>query len=137
YKVYPRLRDRATYLALVDRATEGAGGGQIEAAHRYFVKRMDQRATDEAGLRRFFTTIVTRVDLVAITLTGETPYKIFRSLNSTGVDLAEADLIRNHVFMSLPIDEQDAFDDSTWKDLESRFAVDGKVSSQDFEAFLR
>jgi uncharacterized protein with ParB-like and HNH nuclease domain len=38
------------------------------------------------------------VEFVHINLDGENPYKIFRSLNSTGVDLSSADLIRNFVF---------------------------------------
>lgn len=136
YKVFPRLRDRGSFLALVD----GSGAsptGQIEAAHRYFVRRVSQLAPGEAALRTFFTALVTRLDFVAITLGAENPYKIFRSLNSTGVDLTEADLIRNHVFMSLSIDEQDEFDDTLWRQLESGFMVDGKLSGRDFEAFLR
>jgi Protein of unknown function DUF262 len=136
FKVFPRMRDRSGYLALVDR-TESTAGGQIEAAHRLFTKRVEQLATSEPELRRFFTALVTRLDFVAITLGAENPYKIFRSLNSTGVDLTEADLIRNHVFMSMPIDDQDAFDDTLWRDLESRFVRDGKLSGRDIEAFLR
>lgn len=137
YKVYPRMRDRAVYLALVDRADSSPVGGQIEAAYRYFQKRIEQWASGEKDLRQFFTALVARLDFVAITLGAENPYKIFRSLNSTGVDLTEADLIRNHVFMSLPLDEQDAFDDTQWKELESRFVREGRVSGRDFEAFLR
>ncbi len=136
FKVFPRMRDRGAYLALVDR-TESAAGGQIEAAHRYFSKRVEQLTTSEPELRRFFVALVTRLDFVAITLGAENPYKIFRSLNSTGVDLTEADLIRNHVFMSMPIDDQDAFDDTIWRELESHFVQDGKLSGHDFEAFLR
>lgn len=136
FKVFPRMRDRGGYLALVDR-TESTAGGQIEAAHRLFTRRIEQLATSEPELRRFFTALVTRLDFVAITLGAENPYKIFRSLNSTGVDLTEADLIRNHVFMSMPIDDQDAFDDTLWRDLESRFVRDGKLSGRDIEAFLR
>jgi hypothetical protein len=136
FKVFPRLRDRGGYLALVDRS-ESSAGGQIEAAHRHFAKRVEQQASSEPELRRFFTALVTRLDFVAITLEAENPYKIFRSLNSTGVDLTEADLIRNHVFMSLPLDDQDAFDDTLWRDLESRFMRDGKLSGRDIEAFLR
>lgn len=136
YKVFPRLRDRGGYLSLVDRA-DAPAGGQIEAAHRHFAKRVELLASSEPDLRRFFTALITRLDFVAITLGAENPYKIFRSLNSTGVDLTEADLIRNHVFMSLPIDDQDGFDDTLWRDLESRFMREGKLSGRDFEAFLR
>jgi len=136
FKVFPRLRDRGSYLTLVDQ-TEGGAGGQIEAAYRLFAKRLEQFATSESQLRLFFTTLVTRTDFVAITLGAENPYKIFRSLNSTGVDLTEADLIRNHVFMSIPVDDQDAFDDNQWRDLESRFVHDGKVGGREMEAFFR
>ncbi|WP_174461990.1 DUF262 domain-containing protein [Myxococcus sp. CA056] len=136
YKIFPRLRDRGGYLALVDQ-TDSTAGGQIEAAHHLFAKHVEQRAISEPELRRFFTALVTRLDFVAITLGAENPYKIFRSLNSTGVDLTEADLIRNHVFMSLPIDDQDGFDDTLWRDLESRFMREGKLYGRDIEAFLR
>jgi len=137
YKVYPRLRDRQSYLAVVDGTEPPAASGQIEAAHRYFAKHVESIAKDETELRRLFEALTARLDFVAITLGSENPYKIFRSLNSTGVDLTEADLIRNHVFMSLPIDEQDEFDDGLWRDLESRFVVDGTLKGKEFEAFFR
>ena len=137
YKVYPRLRDRKSYLALVDNNGQEAAGGQIEAAYRYFVKRVEQAATTEALLRQWLTAMTGRLDFVAITLGAENPYKIFRSLNSTGVELTEADLIRNHVFMALPVDEQDDFDNGLWRSLENHFVVGGRVSGRDFEAFLR
>ena len=46
---------------------------------------------------------------MVITIDGENPYEIFESLNATGLPLAESDLIRNYVFMQVPIKEQDAF----------------------------
>jgi hypothetical protein len=137
YKVYPRLRDRQGFLAIVDRKELPTTAGQIEAAHRYFLKHAESNTTDEGGLRRLFEALTARLDFVAITLGSENPYKIFRSLNSTGVDLTEADLIRNHVFMSVPLDDQDNFDDEVWRELESRFILDGKLNGTDFQAFLR
>jgi hypothetical protein len=79
------------------------------------------------------------LDFVSITLDRENPYKIFSSLNSTGVDLAESDLIRNHVFMELQPDEQDAFDDGPWHDLEQHFIdkTTGEVQSTEFADFFR
>ena len=45
---------------------------------------------------------LTKLKIVLISVTKEDkPQKIFESLNSTGKDLAEADLIRNYVLMSL------------------------------------
>lgn len=137
YKLFPRLRDRHSYLNAIDKAQEDKTGGQIDLALAYFHKLLADNFKTESHLRQFFLGLVTRFDLVAITLDNENPYKIFRSLNSTGVDLSEADLIRNHVFMSLPIDQQDEFDDKIWKKLESHFQRDEKLHSGDFEAFLR
>jgi hypothetical protein len=136
FKVFPRLRDRSAYLALVDAAACPLEG-QIKEAHGFFFNAVRDLASSEPELRRFFAAVTTRLDFVSITLGTESPYKIFRSLNSTGVDLTEADLIRNHVFMSMPIDEQDNFDDTLWRDLESRFVRDGRLVGRDIEAFLR
>jgi hypothetical protein len=84
YKVFLRMRDRAGYLALVDR-TKSTVGGQIEAAYRFLKKRVEQLANSESMLRGFFTALATPLDFVTITLGAEDPYKILRSLNSTAL----------------------------------------------------
>lgn len=43
---------------------------------------------------------------------------IFESLNSTGVDLTEADKIRNFVLMNLPADQQEEFYNKYWHPIE-------------------
>lgn len=43
---------------------------------------------------------------------------IFESLNSTGVDLTEADKIRNFVLMNLPADQQEEFYNKYWHTIE-------------------
>jgi hypothetical protein len=53
------------------------------------------------------------------------------------VDLTEGDLIRNHVFMSISLDDQETFDGEVWRELELRFMTDGKLNGRDFQAFLR
>jgi hypothetical protein len=64
------------------------------------------------------------LEVVSITLEGgDNPFQIFRSLNSTGADLEEGDLIRNHVFMQLHADMQDEFDDKHWQKLEAVFHI--------------
>lgn len=138
YKIYPRQRDRGAYLTLVD---EGAvvGGSQVGEAYRYFFGLLAAHGHGASGskLRTVFSAITNRLDFVAITLNGENPYKIFRSLNSTGVELEEGDLIRNHVFMALQIEKQDRFDDDHWRPLEAHFEREGKLNGKAFTAFLR
>ena len=46
------------------------------------------------------------------------PQRIFESLNSTGVDLSEADLIRNYILMNLDIEDQNKIYKSYWGKIE-------------------
>ena len=141
FRVFPRQRDRDQYMAAIQQRS--IADGAIKDALDYF---MDQIAATpdtntEHGLRSFFELVQKRLEFVHITLGGENPYQIFRSLNSTGVDLSEGDLIRNFVFMHVPIDQQDEFDDQEWKPLEQFFVneqgiVDGKSLSAFFRDYL-
>jgi len=142
YKVHPRLRDRTAYFGVIDKIADrvaDAGESRVLKAYDYHRSRLtaERLLGAEEKLRAFFTVLTTRVDFVSITLSGESPYKIFKSLNSTGVDLEQGDLIRNHVFMALPAAEQDAFDDDQWRPLEKHFDVDGKLDGRSFAAFFR
>ena len=85
YKVFPRLRDRGSYLALVDRNVAGASG-RLSEAYCYLSQKLQAEQFSDAAerLRLLFTTLYTRVEFVLINLDGENPYKIFRSLNSLG-----------------------------------------------------
>jgi hypothetical protein len=92
---------------------------------------------EEKSLRDLFLTLLSRLDFVSITLGAENPYKIFKSLNSTGVDLEQGDLFRNHIFMGLAVTDQDAFDDERWRPLERNFELDGKLNGRLFASFFR
>lgn len=138
YKLFPRLRDRSAYLALVDKT--GLLPGGITQAYNFFLSVIAGLA-DDAGnpgsAEALLTAVVDRLDFVAITLDHENPYKIFKSLNSTGVDLGQEDLIRNEVFCALPIDEQDSFDDHHWRPLERHFETCGALDGNLFVGFFR
>ncbi len=51
----------------------------------------------------------------------DNPQLVFESLNSTGVDLSQADLIRNFILMGLPEDEQNRVYCSYWQKIEAEF----------------
>ena len=113
------------------------------AALRYFTERIQERpeAASEAGLTRLHVRLHSQLEFVLITLDGENPYRIFKTLNSTGVDLEEGDLIRNFVFMHEAVDRQDEFHDQYWKPLERRFEdssshLNGRAMSAFFRDFL-
>ena len=70
-----------------------------------------------------------------ILLSGQDdPQAIFESLNSTGVDLSQADLIRNYVLMRQTHDEQTSLYDELWFPMEQQF---GSVYSEKFDRFAQ
>lgn len=62
---------------------------------------------------------------------GDDPQLIFESLNSTGLDLEEADKIRNYVLMKMTSTQQERIYKNYWEKLES------KVSKEDINKFIR
>ncbi|GIW55611.1 MAG: hypothetical protein KatS3mg082_2015 [Nitrospiraceae bacterium] len=124
YKVVPRIGDREVLIAVIE--------GKIEKQHRkagvtrswqFYRRLVSDWATEQAEqrLRELFVAVTERLSLVIITIDGENPYEIFESLNSTGLPLEESDLIRNFLFMHVPIDRQDEFHNQHWASFESMF----------------
>lgn len=59
-----------------------------------------------------------RIVIVDLDVEIENPQEIFESLNSTGLDLSDVDLIRNFLLMSLEYDTQVDLYDSYWFEIE-------------------
>ena len=64
----------------------------------------------------------------------DNPQLIYESLNSTGLELSEADLIRNYVLMGQPSDQQDKLYEHYWFPMEQRF---GDEYAKWFDWFIR
>jgi hypothetical protein len=140
FRLYPRQRDRGEYLALLDHSPFSGERGEITQCLIYFLRHIQETIEiTEPALRDFFTLVATGLEFVYITLDEENPYRIFKSLNSTGVNLSEADLIRNFMLMEAGTNSQtqDAFDDEFWRPLERQFeAESGVLDSKLFSAFF-
>lgn len=65
---------------------------------------------------------------------SDDPQRIFASINSTGMPLGQADLIRNYLFMSLNRDVQDSIYESYWRPMENYFGKEG--FEYNFEPFM-
>lgn len=137
YRLLPKERDQASYLAIIDER-EGAEG-RLAQAVAYFEDKLEALADQDAGLlRSVFETVKQRFEFMCATLESENAYNIFKSLNSTGVPLGPSDLIRNFVFMHVPPDDHDEFDRSLWDPLEKRFERDGGTLDEErFSRFFR
>jgi hypothetical protein len=122
YKLMPRSVDRATWQALVDlRHNDDDAASAVDDAWRWFHDRVTSHAQRGGvdALKSLCTTLSGRIAFVAILIKDENPYRVFESLNTTGLALTEFDLVRNHLFMRVPFDEQERFDALNWRKFEA------------------
>jgi uncharacterized protein with ParB-like and HNH nuclease domain len=73
---------------------------------------------------------------IALDRTKDNPQRIFESLNSTGLDLSQADLIRNYILMGLNRKEQDKIYRNYWEVIE-RNAKDEISNESHVSEFIR
>lgn len=71
-----------------------------------------------------------RLEIVEIQLDKENPQSIFESLNSTGLDLTNTDLLRNYLLMSLEYEKQEEFYKKYWLQIEKL------LGSENIEQFM-
>ena len=138
YKVLPRIGDRETLTAMVDRRDADNTDTNIHRAHNFFRHEIDAWAGGDGDkLKMLFVALTGRLSLVVITIDSENPYEIFESLNATGLPLEQSDLIRNFVFMQVPLKDQDAFHRENWMPFEDLFAAVDGFDAMDPTAFYR
>ncbi len=130
YRVVLRTRDRQTLFDLLDGEKNPDKLTRIGEAYHFFRREVAKyKSSDGADFTHLYATVTSRLPLVMIILTSENPFNIFETLNGTGQDLKESDLVRNFVFMNIPIEEQDEFDATQWEPMErSLDAVDGHAA---------
>jgi uncharacterized protein with ParB-like and HNH nuclease domain len=130
HKLVLRRHDQETLKAILDNTElPTASSERIRENYEYF---RDQMTTiDPDVIYRGLDRLV----VVDVTLDRGTddPQLIFESLNSTGIDLSQSDLIRNFILMRLPEKQQTQLYDAYWSKLESLF----RGSEKAFDAFVR
>lgn len=100
-KLVPTQADLDAYVACVD-SSALAGAGTVGAAYRYFGTKLAQPDV-AAEIQRLEEAVIFGLGLVSVTAqAGDNVYRIFESLNNTGLKLTQADLLRNYLFMRLP-----------------------------------
>lgn len=138
YKVLPRIGDRDILTAMIDHRDVENTDTNIHRAHNFFRREIETWAGgDEGKLKTLYVALTGRLSLVVITIDSENPYEIFESLNATGLPLEQSDLIRNFVFMQVPLKDQDAFHRDNWMPFEEIFAAVDEFEAMDPTAFYR
>lgn len=118
FKLKPVKDDNDAYTRLL-RGDKPIETSNITANYRYF---LDRIARGELTGDQIWAAIE-RLQVMVLDLERQDdPQRIFESINSTGLELSEADKIRNIVLMRLPVHEQEDLYENYWNRIEK--AVD-------------
>jgi len=134
YKLALRRRDNETLRALVDGKKVDEVPNHSEMIVDGYEEFRSLLKTAEGDIDRIYRGIA-RLDIVDVTLDrhNDNPQLVFESLNSTGIDLTESDLIRNFLLMGLPESEQTQLYEEYWGKIETLFREAGSNP----DSFLR
>lgn len=135
YKLLLNAQDRETYIKLLEQTefTVNTPSKRIINCYEYFYQQIEKCADD---LNSIFLGIL-NLSLVAISLDKDkdNPQLIFESMNSTGKDLAQSDLLRNYLLMDLSTREQNRLYTTYWKPMEDAFGQYAYLEK--FDYFIR
>ena len=114
-KLKPIKEDREVYEKLFNR-DELIEESNITANYRYFYERI---IDGEITIDELYSA-VERLMIVEIELKNgeDDPQLIFESLNSTGLDLTDADKVRNFILMNQPSQRQEELYNNYWHKVE-------------------
>ncbi|MFJ4097336.1 DUF262 domain-containing protein [Kitasatospora sp. NPDC089913] len=105
YRLLPTQADRDAYTACVESSPKAGGADNIGLAYRFFLGALAQGEGEHgaAWTAAVETVLKDLLSIVEITAQdGDNVYRIFESINNTGVGLSQSDLLRNYVFSLLP-----------------------------------
>jgi len=133
YKLLLTDTDRETLLAIVDQRPLPPDTSQALKANFDFFHTQIRRLGDDL---QAFCKGLRKLSVVDISLNREydNPQLIFESMNSTGLELSQADLIRNFVLMNLEPTHQTRIYKYHWRPMELAF---GQTYSRLFDSFMR
>ncbi|MDG4788186.1 DUF262 domain-containing protein [Micromonospora sp. WMMD1102] len=123
-KLLPTQADRAAYLACLDSTPQAGGSDPVGAAYRFFAAQLAAAddPDDPLDIERIEDAVISGLALVSVTAQqGDNVYRIFESLNNTGLKLTQADLLRNYLFMRLPT-RGEAVYQSLWLPLQKQLS---------------
>jgi len=119
-KLHPTEYDCATFEKLMaDNFDENnfTPDEKSSALYRNYLFFTEKISESQFTLSNLYDAIY-QLKVVSILLQDENPQEIFESLNSTGLDLTKADLIRNFLLMPLAYDVQENLYKTYWLEIE-------------------
>jgi uncharacterized protein with ParB-like and HNH nuclease domain/predicted transport protein len=134
FKLLLTQGDRETFIRIIeDREWPNDPAIRLKENYEYFEGQIRKGGVD---LNRLYQGIGKLIIVnIALDRDRDNPQLIFESLNSTGLDLSQADLIRNYVLMGLKQKEQEKIYKHFWYPMEESFEQAGQ--SEQFDRFMR
>jgi len=138
YKLILTKNDKQTFISILDQAAiHEPSSRRIRDNFSFFEEQIAKSNVPIDVLFRGISKLVL-VD-VALDRTQDNPQRIFESMNSTGLDLSQSDLIRNYILMGRELAEQEKLYNHYWFPMEQSF---GQEFSKDkysdlFNRFMR
>ena len=131
YKLLLTYHDKNTLIQLLDnRELPPNTSTRLVENYQFFETKLQN-----VDLKTVFTGIKKLVIVdIALDRSIDDPQLIFESLNSTGLSLSQADLIRNYVLMGQNFDFQSKLYNDHWLPMEQRF---GDAYAKKFDLFVR
>jgi len=111
WKFVPTEQDRPSFFGCVEGHVPSSED-LVVVAFRFYERQLALPGPDEEPLdyRLLEQVVVSRLSIVDITTEkSDNVYRIFESLNATGVGLTQGDLLRNYFFMLLPTRGADVY----------------------------
>lgn len=134
YKLILSQADRASLTALLDNQPRPKDHSlRVEGNFRLFEQWLAANKDDVVALCCGLAKLIV-VD-ISLSREQDNPQLIFESLNSTGRELSQADLIRNFVLMGLEPQLQASLYETYWRPMEIDFGQE--AYAQQFDAFMR
>lgn len=134
YKLLLTETDRNTLLAIV-RQMELPSEHSVRIAQNFdFFKEQVGALGDDLPALCYGLAKLVIVD-IALSRDQDNPQLIFESMNSTGLELTQADLIRNFILMGLEPEHQTRLYKDYWRPMERAFGQEAYGSH--FDAFMR
>ena len=118
FKLLLTRKDKTTYTNLVDEMEMTSNHSKRVLENYNFFKGKIHKENALAIYHGIKKLII--VDVI-LERDKDNPQLIFESLNSTGLDLSQADLIRNYILMGQPMDKQNDLYERYWFPMEQSF----------------
>jgi len=124
-KLLPTQADRESYRAVVDGAVGADSASGVGDAYSFFRRELEAAddPEDPHDIERIREAVLSGLNFVSITARDEdNVYRIFESLNNTGLRLTQGDLVRNYLFMRLGSRGESVYS-SWWLPMQRRLSV--------------